>query len=211
MNEGERQLYVFLAACDCIMLTVQHGRRSHSSRHSTHTHSSPGNGQLVPYGSNHTEITTGTQLVRHGPHHPDSSLVSRRDRLSPSRSLELHEKTSPQSSSMRRASSIRRRMPSPETYQDIRRQQGVPPQSNLNTPREMAEFNNRLEDEKPRCPLIVHQANPTRSTLGPEGILSRLEGRCHSVPRRAESSGRRAKQATDTMRRWRRILSPMDL
>jgi hypothetical protein len=50
-------------------------------------------------------------------------------------------------------------MPSPETYQDIRRQQGVPPQSNLNTPREMAEYNNRLEDEKPRCPLIVHEAD----------------------------------------------------
>jgi hypothetical protein len=138
---------------------LQHGRRSHNSRHSAHTQSSPGSGQLVPYGSNHTAITTGTQLVRHRPHHPDSSLVSRRDRRSPSRSLELHEKASPQSSGVRRASSRRRRMPSPETYQDIRRQQGLPPQSNLNTRREMAEYNNRLEDEKPQCPLIVHQAD----------------------------------------------------
>jgi hypothetical protein len=120
-DPDEAQLYVFLAACDCIMLTSQHGRRSHSSRHSNHTHSSPGNGQLVPYRSDYTEITAGTQLVRHRPHHPNSSLVSRRDKRSPSRSLELHEKSSPQSSGVRRAWSRHQRTPGFETYQDIRR------------------------------------------------------------------------------------------
>jgi hypothetical protein len=35
----------------------------------------------------------------------------------------------------------------------------MPPQSNLNTPGEMTEYNNRLENETPQCPLVVDQAD----------------------------------------------------
>jgi hypothetical protein len=51
------------------------------------------------------------------------------------------------------------RGPSPVTYQQIRREQGEPPQSELNPSREVSEYVQGFNDDQPQCPLIVHQAD----------------------------------------------------